>query len=506
MFSVIDSFLNTTTMYRLLTYYLGGLVLVAAGYSALGLLPFSAFNLLASTAFLVALSWLSNHIVARFIGVPTNAESSVLTGLILALVITPGSPAAMFFILFWAAFTAVASKYILNVRGKHMFNPAAVGVAAIALVLNHSATWWVGGNQFLLPFVIVGGLLIVRKIQRTDLVLTFLLSAGIASIAPIVLSGGDVLAALTRTLVHTPLFFFAFVMLTEPLTTPPRRVTRIVYGALVGFLFAPWVHVFSWYSTPELALLLGNVFSYVVSPKFKEVLHLKEIRKLAADTYEFVLDGRLPAFKPGQYAEVTLAADSPDSRGNRRYFTLASSPTEDDVRLGIKFYAKPSTFKRYLAAFKTGAPILAGSIAGDFTLPRNKNQKLAFIAGGIGVTPFRSMVKYLTDTNEKRDVVLLYSNKTQEEIAYKNVFDAAEAAHAGFRAVYTLTDGNVPHAWTGERGFIDAAMIVREVPDYKERMFFISGPRSMVTAFQHVLSDMGVPRRRIKTDFFPGFA
>jgi len=116
------------------------------------------------------------------------------------------------------------------------------------------------------------------------------------------------------------------------------------------------------------------------------------------------------------------------------------------------------------------------------------------------------MVKYLLDRHEQRDIVLFYSNKTQAEIAYKDIFDAAQAGSIGFRAVYTLTDKSTPATWTGARGYIDAAMIAREVPDYKERSFFISGPRSMVDAFQQTLHGMGIPRRRIKTDFFPGFA
>lgn len=506
MFTIIDNFLNQTTMYRLLVYYLGGLLVIAAGFSAVGILPYDPLYLLASAGFLAAVSWLFNVGVARIWNVPTNAESSIITALILALIITPDKPYVSFFFLLWAALLAMASKYVLSIRGKHVFNPAAFGVAATALFLNQSATWWVGGNLPMLFFVLAGGFLVVRKIHRWDLVLTFIIAALVSTIAPIVSAGGDIVSAFTTTVIHTPLFFFAFVMITEPLTTPPRRLGRMLYGAFVGFLFAPWVGIGSFFFTPELALLAGNIFSYIISPKFKAVLKLKEIRKLAADTYEFIFAGRVPAFKPGQYAEWTLAADSSDSRGNRRYFTLASSPTEGDVRLGVKFYANPSTYKKYLAAFKTGSSVLAGSIAGDFTLPRSKKKKLVFIAGGIGVTPFRAMVKYLFDKHEQRDVVLFYSNKTQAEIAYKDVFDAAEAAHIGFRAVYTLTDKGVPSSWTGARGYVDAAMIAREVPDYKERSFFISGPRSMVTAFQQTLHDMGVPQRRIKTDFFPGFA
>lgn len=494
-------------MYRLLLYYLIGLLALAAGFSAIGVLPYDPLYVLASAGFLVAIAWLFNVGVGLIWKVPVNSESSIITALILSLIITPDKPYASFFFLLWAALLAMASKYILAIRGKHIFNPAAFGVAATALFLSQSATWWVAGNLTLLPFVLIGGFLIVRKIHRTDLVVAFIVSALVSTVAPILISGGDVLSALTTTITHTSLLFFAFVMITEPLTTPPRRSGRVLYAALVGFLFAPWVHIASFYFTPELALIAGNIFSYLISPKFKAVLKLREIKKIAADTYEFVFDGPVPSFKPGQYAEWTLSADKSDSRGNRRYFTLSSSPTESDIRLGVKFYSGPSTFKQYLAAFKNGETVLAGSIAGDFTLPRDKKRKLVFIAGGIGVTPFRSMVKFLVDNKERRDVVLFYSNKTQPEIAYKDIFDSAQASDIGFRAVYTLTDSTkLPSTWSGNTGLVDAALIAREVPDYKERTFYVSGPRSMVTSFQRTLRDMGVSRRRIKVDYFPGFA
>ena len=506
MFRIVDDYLNRITMYRLLVYYLLALLGVAVVFSIAGILPYNPVYLIASAGFLAAVSWLFNTVVARVWKIPMNAESSLITALILALIINPDKPSESLFFLIWASLLAMASKYILTIRGKHIFNPAAFGVAATALFLDQSATWWVGGSLPMLPFVLMGGILVVRKIRRSDLALAFLGTALLATLVPVAIGGEAMLPALTTTLVHASLFFFAFVMLTEPLTTPPRRLGRILYGALVGFLFTPWVHIFSVYFTPELALLAGNLFSYVISPKFKAVLTLKEAKEIASGTYEFVFTGRAPRFLPGQYAEWTLATDVSDARGNRRYFTLASSPTEPDVRLGIKFYEHPSTFKKTLANLAAGGNILAGSIAGDFTLPRDKNQKLVFIAGGIGVTPFRSMVKYLRDSKEDRDAVLFYSNKTEAEIAYKDFFDAAAALQPGFRVVYTLTDKTTPPSWTGGRGYVDAAMIAREVPDYKERAFYISGPHSMVTAFGDTLRQMGIPRRNIKTDYFPGFA
>lgn len=502
----IDAFLNKTTMFRLLTYYLCALLFGAAVLSGFGVMRYDVIDMLFSSAFLVAVSWLTNLILARIWHVPFNIESSIITGLILSLIITPDKPDTQFFFLMWSAILAVASKYLLAVRGKHIFNPAAFGVAMTAMFIGQGATWWVAGNLALLPIVLVGGVLVVRKIHRLDLVLTYLVAAILSSVFFKLADPAAAWSTIQTTVLHTSLLFFAFVMLTEPLTTPPRRSERIIYAVLVGVLSAPWVHVGDVYFTPELALLSGNIISFALSPKWKSLLHFEQARKIAADTYEFTFSGKTPRFTPGQYAEFTIHADKADDRGNRRYFTFASSPTEEGVCLGIKFYPEPSTFKAKLARFTSESALLAGSIAGDFVMPRDTRKKLVFIAGGIGVTPFRSMIKYLVDTKEKRDIVLFYSNKTEPEIAYRDVFAEAEAAGLGIRVVYTLTDKTPNPTWRGERGYVDAAMIARHVPDYKERYFYVSGPHSMVDAFSKTLHQLGVRRTRLKKDFFPGFA
>lgn len=506
MLNAVDTFLNKTTMFRLITYYLSALLGAAAIFSLFGIMQYDVVDLLASAGFLIAVAWLANLIFARIWRVPANIESSIITGLILALIITPDKPDQQLFFLAFAALLAVSSKYLLAIRGKHVFNPAAFGVAMTALVLGRSASWWVAGNLALLAFVLVGGILIVRKIHRTDLVLSYIAATILASIAYKLSDPWAVWSTIQTTVLHTSLLFFAFVMITEPLTTPPRRLQRVAYGAVVGFLSAPWVHLGSFYFTPELALLAGNIFSYAVSPKFKSLMRFTGARKLAADTYEFVFEGPAPRFTPGQYAEFTLGADEADNRGNRRYFTLASSPTERDIKLGIKFYADPSTYKSLLARFRNGSRLLAGSIAGDFVLPRDARKKLVFIAGGIGVTPFRSIIKYLADTHEKRDIILFYSNKTEAEIAYRDIFDEAQRAGIGLRVVYTLTDKGVPASWQGERGYVDEAMIRRYVPDFSDRYYYVSGPHAMVDSFSRVLASLGVSRLRMHKDFFPGFA
>src|SRR5690348_4130470 len=124
--------------------------------------------------------------------------------------------------------------------------------------------------------------------------------------------------------------------------------------------------------------------------------------------------------------------------------------------------------------------MLAGQVAGDFTLPKDPDQKLVFIAGGIGITPFRSMLKYLTDMKEPRDIVLFYANKTADEIAYIDVLNQAQML-PGIRIFYTLTDTESPSRnWRGLTGRINASMMHKLVPDYQNRTFYLSGPPEMV--------------------------
>lgn len=509
MLNFIDNFLNKTAMYRLVLIVLSVFFVAALGLSFFQLLPYSPVDLVVSAFIIVAVSWITNLIFARVFEAPANTESAYITALILFFIIMPlraGNYAQFLPLAVWASILAVASKYIFAIGKKHIFNPAALAVVITAFAINESASWWIGTAN-MLPFVLVGGALVVRKIRRTDLVFGFFISALITITWLALLNGNDPLFALYKTLIDSAFFFFAFIMLTEPITTPPSKWLRTGYGALVGFLFAPALHIGLLYSTPELALVIGNIFSYFVSPKEKLILTLKERIKVAADIYEFVFGKNQPlSFSPGQYMEWTLGHRDPDSRGNRRYFTLASSPTEDDIRIGVKFYPEPSSFKNHLAFLPVGSKVVASQRAGDFVMPKNKEQKLVFIAGGIGVTPFRSMIEYLLDMGEKRRVTLFYSNKTADDIAYKDIFDRA-AAELGIKTIYAITDpGEVP-AWPSvRRGFVDANMIKTEIPDFRECVFYISGPHGMVVAFQSALKNLGIKQSNIKTDYFPGFA
>ena len=504
MIRAIDNFLNRITMYRLVSYYLVFLLLIALIMDFTGIQSYDPFALLFSTAFLLVISLITNWIFSKIFKVPSNVESSYITALILALIISPIQSYSDLWFLAWAAMLAMASKYIIAINGKHIFNPAAFAVTLTYFTINQSASWWVGNAQ-MLPFVLIGGLLLVRRIRRFDLVISFgLATLAITPLASLI-DNTSVLSALQGAVLYSPFAFFGFVMLTEPLTAPATHKMRIYYAIIVAFLFTPLVHFGSFYTTPELALLIGNIFAFVVSPRRNLVLKLRERIRLAPDIYEFVFaPSRKLAFQAGQYMEWTLGHDEADSRGNRRYFTLASAPTENVLRLGVKFHENSSSFKKSLLEIDKSHDIVASQVAGDFVLPANHRQKCVFIAGGIGITPFRSMIKYLLDTHQRRPIILFYANHNANEIVYKDIFDRAER-ELGIKTIYTLTDQHkLPAGWKGQTGRIKPEWIKKAVPGYRTCLFYVSGPMGMIDSVVDTLHELGIRNSHIKTDYFPG--
>jgi glycine betaine catabolism B len=505
MIKFIDDLLNRITMYRLVLYYLIFLLVIAFLMSVVGALTYDPFAMLFSIGFILALCLLTNRLFSSIFKVPANVESAYISALILALILTPIKSFNDLWFLGWAAVWAMASKYILAVRGKHIFNPVVFAITLTYFTINRSASWWIG-NGWMLPFVLLGGLLVVRKIGRFDLVLSFLITA-LTIVMVTALFSNDFFAAIQNAILSSAILFFAFIILTEPLTTPPTRTARIYYGILVGFLYAPQFHIGSFYLTPELAILIGNIYSYIVSPKTKLVLRLKERTRISPDTYEFIFSAsRNFKYKPGQFMEWTLGNENADSRGNRRYFTIASAPTEHNLRLGIKFHQNSSSFKKAMLSMRNESEIVAAQLAGDFVLPDSSWQKCVFIAGGIGITPFRSMLKYLLDTRQRRPITLFYANKSTDDIVYKDVLDRADH-ELGIRTIYAITDKrNAPPNWAGWVGRLTPELIRSTVPDFRNCTFYLSGPRGMIDSFKDALRRLNINNSRIKTDYFAGLA
>lgn len=491
----ISAWLDGITMYRLLLYYLIGLLGVAVVLSLVGVLHVGAVQIIMSSAYLTAICWVSNKIFGYVFEAPTNPESPLITALILALIITPATSAQGLVFLTAAAGLAIASKYLIAVNYRHIFNPAAIAVVLTSYGAGDSASWWVG-TAWMLPFVLLGGILIINRIRRWPMVLTFVAVAMLAT-GLLAISAGPAatFSTLQKEVLSSALFFAAFVMLTEPLTSLTTKANRLIYAGITGLLFAPQVQLFGIFATPELALSIGNLFAFAVGPRAKTFVSLARRIKLSPDSADFIWKPERPfAYQPGQYMEFTLQHTKTDARGARRYFTLASSPTEKELRLGVKFYPNGSSFKKALLGLQAGDEVMAAALGGDFVLPKNPNQKIVFIAGGIGITPYRAMLKYLVDTNQKRDIALLYAAKTSDDIVYRDVIDAARQ-QLGLKTVFA-TDGMR----------LTPELIAREVPDLKDRLFYISGPHGMVVAMEENLAMLGVPRSHIKKDFFSGYA
>jgi glycine betaine catabolism B len=490
---LVDRLIDGINMYVLLENFLIVVLLMAAGLSAFGVLGYSPLAILLSAAYLAVICRVTNIIFAYVFKAPTNKESPLLTALILALLITPLASLHNALFLTAAGGLAMASKYILARHKRHLFNPAAIALLLLYFGAGDTASWWVG-NYWLMPVVLAGGLLVARKLRRLSMVLIFFAAALFSTLLLSLINHGSVAIDARVLIGHSSLFFLGFVMLTEPLTTPPTEAGRYSYAALVGLLFPPQLHIFSLYSTPELALIVGNIWSYLISPKIKLLPKLQQQVRLAPDIAEFVFaPERSFRYQAGQYVDVTLAHPHTDNRGNRRMFTLASSPTEATLRFAVKFYPKGSSFKRALLAADAATLRLSISPpAGDFVLPDDPKQKLAFIAGGIGVTPYCSMIKYLLDRSETRDITLLYSERTQDELVYTEIFKQART-RLDAKVVYVLQ--KPPAGWRGRTGYVTSAIIKAEIPDYSERLFYLSGPLAMITSVKAALGELGIPAR-----------
>lgn len=506
MLKSIDKFLNSITMYKLVLYGLLLLAAISIVLGFVGVLPQSGLSLLLSLVVLVITCYVSNEILGRLYKAPRNSESYFITALILFFILSPLLNVDGLPVFLYAGVLAMASKYIFAIHKRHIFNPVAIAVFILGLLGSGDAIWWIGSGV-LAPITAILGLLIVRKIRRFSLFTSFLLTSLVFIVAFGLKNGLEFWSVFTEAFTSWPLVFFASIMLTEPLTTPSTRKWQVVYGALVGALFGSQFHIGPIFSTPELSLVLGNIFSYIVGSKQKLMLKLKEKKMIVPGIYEFVFrpDQKLE-FAPGQYLEWTLPHAKADSRGNRRYFTIASSPTEDEIKLGVRINEKESSsFKKALLQMHSGDGMVASQLSGDFTMPQDPKKKLVFIAGGIGITPFRSMIKYLIDKNEKRDVTLFYSTLDPNTCAYNPLFEEA-VQKIGLKNICVISDTTkVPSGWTRESGYITADMIQKRIPNFAEHVFYLSGPNAMVENYKKLLLGMKVPKKNIETDYFPGF-
>lgn len=495
-------FVDGIGMYRTVTLALWGLVACSLTAGAFGWLSYSPWIQLMAIVPAVFLAVVLNIAFAWVFTVAANHESAVITALILFFLVIPAETLPENWPLFTAIVVAITSKFVLTYRKQHVFNAAALGAAAVSLPGFYEFSWWVSNPVLLWPTLLLGGL-VVMKVRKWTPVLAFV---GVGLLVYL-FEGWRLGFALPGEFVtyfySWPTIFLAFFMLTEPFTMPPTKRTQAWYGGMVGALANTTVFSPIFYMSPEVALLIGNALAYPFRLRQKLFLPLVSKELVAADTWEFVF--KKPPhfyFKAGQYLEWMLPHEKADSRGERRYFTIASSPTEAVVRLALKVTEGGSTYKKELLQLQAGDCIIASQLAGDFMLPKNAG-KLGMIAGGIGITPFRSHIRHMLDTQTSPDTKLLYCANTAAELAFVDEFVKA-AAKLPLEVIPVISKEKAisPH----ESGYITADLLARRVPDFVERTWYLSGPPPMVDAYSDLLSGAGVPRKQIIKDFFPGLA
>lgn len=204
-------------------------------------------------------------------------------------------------------------------------------------------------------------------------------------------------------------------------------------------------------------------------------------------------------YMAGQYTQIHLYHPHTDERGDKRWFTLSSSPTDEMVSITTRLDPKrPSSFKKALFALKPGTELSLADPMGDFVLPKKKDIPLVFVAGGIGVTPMHSMIKWLVDTGEKRQVYLFYAANTLEEVAFRDLFESAPIE-------FDIILQQPPQDWQGRTGRLTTDIIYGLPGVQKNALVYLSGPEPMVETFYKELKAKGVPDHRLVTDYFPGY-
>lgn len=212
------------------------------------------------------------------------------------------------------------------------------------------------------------------------------------------------------------------------------------------------------------------------------------------------------AFKPGQSIDLTLL-DPPrtDAKGPRRALSLVSAPCEDGLTVASR--VRDSAFKQWLRDMPVGTPVQIEGPFGSMTLHSNRSRPAVFMAGGIGITPFMSILRQAARDRLPQVIKLLYSNRLPADAAFLAELQQLEQQHRGsFRLLPTMTGVSGPAAdWTGRRGFIDAhlvrSVLVRPTP----HVFYIAGPPPMVSGMRTLLAGLGVSDDDIRAEEFAGY-
>lgn len=203
-------------------------------------------------------------------------------------------------------------------------------------------------------------------------------------------------------------------------------------------------------------------------------------------------------YKAGQYMVVTLKIDGQETR---KPLSISSSPTEKSF---IEFTKKLTNhpFSKKLDALRVGDTATIDAPLGTFTFEA-EFERIGLLSGGIGITPLRSICKFCTDLKLKTKVTLMYGNRTEEDIVFKQELEQMQSQNRNLKIVFTLAEPK--KTWQGYSGNITAEMIKKEIPEYSETVFYICGPPAMVQAMENLLMPLNVRPANVKKENFAGY-
>ena len=232
---------------------------------------------------------------------------------------------------------------------------------------------------------------------------------------------------------------------------------------------------------------------------------IKEKREVAKGTVLAIFDlgGEHVDYRPGHYFWVELPnRGHDDEKGLRRHISIVTSPTEHGV-LGLATRIRDTAFKRTLAELEVGDEVTVEEPKGSFVLPEDTSRDYVFLAGGIGITVFRSMLRYIADTGEPYRITLVFSNRDRESSAFLDEIQEFEERIPALRVVLTMTDDE---GWDGETRRIDADMLRDHLDgNLNDYRYLVAGPPPMANAVVENLESAGIPDEQVESDSFSGY-
>jgi ferredoxin-NADP reductase len=232
---------------------------------------------------------------------------------------------------------------------------------------------------------------------------------------------------------------------------------------------------------------------------------LKDRKEVAEGTMAFRFEKPSGwTFKAGQYLDMTLLDPSEtDSEGNVRSFTIASAPHEETLMVATRM--RDTAFKRVLRTMPFGTAVKIEGPSGDLILKKDSRAAI-FLAGGIGITPFRSIVHWAAKEKLPNRIVLFYSNRRPEDAPFLAELQSLERDNPKYKVVASMTEMEKSHQpWNGETGLIDREMLARHVKGAALPIYYIAGPPAMVNSLHEMLNKAGVKKNDIRAEEFTGY-